>query len=45
MEDRAPMPRAAATLGMELIDADVEIGTIDAGAANGGLSAATRASR
>jgi uncharacterized protein (TIGR00369 family) len=29
MEGRAPMPRAAATLGMELIDADVETGTIE----------------
>jgi acyl-coenzyme A thioesterase PaaI-like protein len=29
MEGRAPLPRAAATLGMELIDADVEAGTIE----------------
>jgi uncharacterized protein (TIGR00369 family) len=29
MEGRAPLPRAAATLGMELIDADVETGTIE----------------
>jgi uncharacterized protein (TIGR00369 family) len=29
MEGRAPLPRAAATLGMELIDADVENGTIE----------------
>jgi uncharacterized protein (TIGR00369 family) len=29
MQGRAPLPRAAATLGMELIDADVEAGTIE----------------
>jgi uncharacterized protein (TIGR00369 family) len=29
MEGRAPMPPAAATLGMELVDADVEQGTIE----------------
>ena len=29
MEGRAPQPRAAATLGLELIDADVENGTIE----------------
>jgi uncharacterized protein (TIGR00369 family) len=29
IEGRAPMPRAAATLGLELIDADVENGTIE----------------
>jgi uncharacterized protein (TIGR00369 family) len=29
MEGRAPLPRAAATLGMELIDADVDAGTIE----------------
>ncbi|MGH2988192.1 MAG: PaaI family thioesterase [Solirubrobacterales bacterium] len=29
MEGRAPMPPAAATLGLELIDADVEKGTIE----------------
>jgi uncharacterized protein (TIGR00369 family) len=28
-EGRAPLPRAAATLGLELIDADVENGTIE----------------
>src|SRR5215510_13152065 len=28
MEKRAPLPRAAATLGLEFIDADVEHGTI-----------------
>jgi uncharacterized protein (TIGR00369 family) len=28
-EGRAPLPRAAATLGLELIDADVDAGTID----------------
>jgi uncharacterized protein (TIGR00369 family) len=28
-EGRAPLPRAAATLGMELVDADVEAGTIE----------------
>jgi uncharacterized protein (TIGR00369 family) len=28
-EGRAPLPRAAATLGMELIDADVDAGTIE----------------
>jgi uncharacterized protein (TIGR00369 family) len=29
LEGRAPMPPAAATLGMELVDADVESGTLD----------------
>lgn len=29
IEGRAPMPRAAATLGLEFIDADVEAGTIE----------------
>jgi uncharacterized protein (TIGR00369 family) len=29
IEGRAPMPRAAATLGLELIDADVGAGTIE----------------
>jgi uncharacterized protein (TIGR00369 family) len=29
VEGRAPVPRAAATLGFELIDADVEAGTIE----------------
>jgi uncharacterized protein (TIGR00369 family) len=29
IEGRTPMPRAAVTLGMELIDADVEAGTIE----------------
>jgi uncharacterized protein (TIGR00369 family) len=29
VEGRAPLPRAAATLGLELIDADVEAGTIE----------------
>lgn len=29
IEGRAPVPRAAATLGLELIDADVEKGTIE----------------
>ena len=29
VEGRAPMPRAAATLGLEFIDADVEKGTIE----------------
>jgi uncharacterized protein (TIGR00369 family) len=29
VEGRAPMPRAAATLGFELIEADVEAGTIE----------------
>jgi uncharacterized protein (TIGR00369 family) len=29
VEGRAPMPRAAATLGLELIDSDVEAGTIE----------------
>ena len=29
IEGRAPMPRAAATLGFEYIDADVEAGTIE----------------
>lgn len=29
IEGRAPMPPAAATLGLELIDADVEAGTIE----------------
>jgi acyl-coenzyme A thioesterase PaaI-like protein len=29
MEGRAPLPPAAATLGMELIDADVDAGTIE----------------
>jgi uncharacterized protein (TIGR00369 family) len=29
MEGRTPLPRAAATLGMELIDADVDAGTIE----------------
>src|SRR5688572_28602929 len=29
VEGRAPMPRAAATLGFEFIDADVEKGTIE----------------
>ena len=29
MEGRAPMPRAAATLGLEFVDANVEDGTID----------------
>ena len=29
VEGRAPMPPAAATLGLELIDADVENGTIE----------------
>ena len=29
VEGRAPMPRAAATLGLEFIDADVERGTIE----------------
>jgi uncharacterized protein (TIGR00369 family) len=28
-EGRTPLPRAAATLGLELIDADVDAGTID----------------
>jgi acyl-coenzyme A thioesterase PaaI-like protein len=31
MRGRAPLPRAAATLGMELIHADVEAGTIKLG--------------
>jgi acyl-coenzyme A thioesterase PaaI-like protein len=31
MRGRAPLPRAAATLGMELIDVDVEAGTIKLG--------------
>jgi uncharacterized protein (TIGR00369 family) len=31
MEGRAALPRAAATLGLELIDADVERGTIELG--------------
>jgi uncharacterized protein (TIGR00369 family) len=31
MRGRAPLPRAAATLGMEFIDADVEAGTIELG--------------
>jgi hypothetical protein len=30
VEGRAPVPRAAATLGLEFIDADVEAGTIEA---------------
>jgi hypothetical protein len=30
MRGRAPLPRAAATLGMELIHADVEAGTTTA---------------
>ena len=29
IEGRAPMPRAAATLGLEFIDADVDAGTIE----------------
>src|SRR5262245_33504266 len=29
VEGRAPVPRAAATLGLELVDADVERGTIE----------------
>jgi hypothetical protein len=29
MEGRAPLPRAAATLGLEFIHADVERGTIE----------------
>jgi acyl-coenzyme A thioesterase PaaI-like protein len=29
VEGRAPVPRAAATLGLEFIDADVEAGTIE----------------
>jgi uncharacterized protein (TIGR00369 family) len=29
MEGRAPLPRAAATLGLEFVDADVERGTIE----------------
>jgi uncharacterized protein (TIGR00369 family) len=29
VEGRAPLPRAAATLGLEFIDADVEAGTIE----------------
>jgi uncharacterized protein (TIGR00369 family) len=29
VEGRAPLPRAAATLGLELVDADVEAGTIE----------------
>jgi acyl-coenzyme A thioesterase PaaI-like protein len=29
VEGRAPMPRAAATLGLEFIDADAENGTIE----------------
>ena len=29
LEGRAPMPPAAATLGMELVDADIESGTLD----------------
>jgi hypothetical protein len=29
VEGRAPMPRAAATLGFEFIEADVEAGTIE----------------
>jgi uncharacterized protein (TIGR00369 family) len=29
VEGRAPMPRAAATLGLEFIDADIERGTIE----------------
>jgi uncharacterized protein (TIGR00369 family) len=29
VEGRAPMPRAAATLGFEFVDADVEAGTIE----------------
>jgi uncharacterized protein (TIGR00369 family) len=29
IQGRAPMPRAAATLGLEFIDADVEAGTIE----------------
>ena len=29
VEGRAPLPRAAATLGLELIDADVDAGTIE----------------
>jgi uncharacterized protein (TIGR00369 family) len=29
VEGRAPLPRAAATLGLELIEVDVEIGTIE----------------
>ena len=31
MEGRAPLPPAAATLGMEFIDADVDAGTIELG--------------
>jgi acyl-coenzyme A thioesterase PaaI-like protein len=31
MRGRTPLPRAAATLGMEFIDADVEAGTIELG--------------
>jgi uncharacterized protein (TIGR00369 family) len=29
MQGRAPLPRAAATLGMEFVDADVEAGTVE----------------
>jgi acyl-coenzyme A thioesterase PaaI-like protein len=29
VEGRVPPPRAAATLGLELVDADVETGTIE----------------
>ena len=29
IEGRAPMPRAAATLSLQFIDADVEMGTIE----------------
>jgi hypothetical protein len=29
LEGRAPLPRAAATLGLELIDANAEHGTIE----------------
>jgi uncharacterized protein (TIGR00369 family) len=29
VEGRAPVPRAAATLGLEVIDADIDAGTID----------------
>lgn len=29
VEGRAPMPRAAATLGLEFLDADIESGTIE----------------
>ena len=38
IEGRVPLPRAAATLGLELIDADSESGTIElALAARGGF--------